>query len=375
MMAAGENIKSGIEGIYKITDGQEYFGNFAVVKFLRGHLSIFCEKNSSYFVLSSGFSDTSYFFKGFWRFSRNNSTGAADFSIAKSEGGYALYNGLQGQVILRGSFAKEDGGGIFPVRLEYQRALKQNQSFNIIAHRGGGRNTDRLQASENSLEILQLAEYFGANSVEIDVQLTKDKIPILFHDEEFTPRLVKGNYLIGSVSSFSFEQIRTFGRLLNDEKIPTLDEALDVILNKTSISLVWLDIKWADAIPIAAEIQKKYTDLALQKNRDLKILLGLPDDDVLNAYVELDGSEYHDAICELDLNSVRKSNARVWAPRWTDGIQKQQITTAQGEGRKVFVWTLDINEFISEFISTGYYDGFCTNYPSVVAYEYYMRNN
>jgi len=375
MPPVGDNIKTGIEGVYKIMEGNEYFGDYAVIKLTRNHLSIFCGKNSSYFVLNSGVVDSEYYFKGFWRFSQNSSTGEAGFTISKNEGGKTLSNNLTGRIVLRGQFNKEDGGGTFPIRLEYYQPLKQDTGFNIIAHRGGGRNTDRLQASENSLEILQMAEYFGANSVEIDVQLTKDKIPILFHDEEFTPRLVKGNYLIGSVSSFSYAQIRTFGSLMNDEKIPTLDEALDVILNKTSLSVVWLDIKGAEAIPIAAQIQKKYTDLAKLQNRNLNILLGLPDDDVLNAYTNMTDRDLHDSLCELDVTSLRKSNSKVWAPRWTDGIQKQQIATVQAEGRKVFVWTLDLPDFIKEFLSSGYYNGICTNYPSVVAYEYYMRNN
>lgn len=371
--ALPENIQQGLEGIYKITEGSSDFGNYAVVRLIRNHLSVFCGGSNSHFILNSGERDSSLLFSGFWRFSQNTTTGTADLVINKFEGARNILAGLPAEKIkIKGSYSKDGRSGL-PLSFEYIKPLKNDSSFYIIAHRGGGRNSDHLQASENSLEILQLAEYYGANSVEIDVQLTKDNIPILFHDEEFTPRLVKGNYLIGSVSGFSFKQIRTFGRLIHDEKIPTLEEALDVILNKTSVKLVWLDVKYPSAIPVVAPLQKKYNELALKLNRNLKILVGLPDEDVLNAYLQYGNTQDYPGLCELDITQVRKAGAAVWAPRFTDGIVRQQIISMQSEKRKVFVWTLDIPQFIRDFISSGYYDGILSNYPSIVAYEYFMR--
>lgn len=375
-VAVSEPIKKSIEGIYKIKSGNEYFGNYAVVKYVRNHFSIFCEKNSSYLILNSGERDSSIYFEGYWRFSQNLSTGKVSLKIEENEGGkiQSQGNANSKSIIIKGIFTKENNGEESQIRLEYYQPVKQDSTFYIIAHRGGGRNTDRLPASENSLEILQIAEYFGANSVEIDIQLTKDKVPILYHDEEFSQRLVKGNYLIGKVSSFSFKQIRTFGKLLNDGNIPTLEEALDLILNKTSLKLVWLDVKYPETIPFVAPIQKKYSDLAKLTNRGLTILIGLPTEEVMNEYLNYPGKENHPSLCELDISSVRLTNANVWAPRWTDGIPKQQITAIQAENRKVFVWTLDIPQIIRDFIHSNYYDGILSNYPSVVAYEYFMKD-
>ncbi len=366
-----------VNGIYKVVEGNSNFGDYAVVKMVRNHLSIFCERNSSYFVMNSGEKDSTFYFEGFWRFSQDKNIGKAVLQIDKKEGGSLLLAGNSKNlgIVIKGSYNSETSSNGYPIRLEYVKPLNEEKEFYVIAHRGGGRNSDRLQASENSLEILQLAEYFGANAVEIDIQLTKDNIPILFHDEEFTPRLVKGNYLIGSVSSFSFKQIRTFGKLINDEVIPTLEEALDVILNKSSIKLVWLDVKYANAVSVIASIQKKYSELAKSSNRDLTILMGLPTEEVLAEYINLAGKENYPSLCELDLSLVRKADSKVWAPRWTDGIAKQQITSMQAEKRKVFVWTLDIPQFIKDFIRTDYYDGILSNYPSAVAFEHYMRGN
>lgn len=365
-----------IEGIYSVVAGKSEFGDFVVVKSVNNHYSIFCQKNAAYFILSSGTSDSTFYFEGYWRFSQTKNSGKAKLQMSKAEGGRELTALAPFTVppVIRGYYGESSSEPTSSIILKYAGPLQQDSNFSILAHRGGGRNSDRLPASENSLEILQLAEYFGANGVEIDIQLTKDNVPILFHDEDFTSRLVKGNYLIGKVSNFSFKQIRTFGRLIHDEKIPTLQEALDVILYNTTIQTVWLDVKYPSALATIAPVQKQYKELAKSAGRDLTILLGLPTEDVLNKYLEYPGREQYATLCELDIASVRKANAQVWAPRWTDGIQPQQIYTMHAENRKVFVWTLDLPEVISDYISTGNYDGILTNYPSVVAYNYYTRS-
>ena len=43
------------------------------------------------------------------------------------------------------------------------------------------------------------------------------------------------------------------------------------------------------------------------------------------------------------------------------------------EQRRAFTWTLDGAAFIAEFLRDGEFDGFLTNYPTMVAFLYYMR--
>jgi glycerophosphoryl diester phosphodiesterase len=45
--------------------------------------------------------------------------------------------------------------------------------FQILAHRGGGRNSDYLGVSENSIEMIDIAERFGSTGIEIDARLQK----------------------------------------------------------------------------------------------------------------------------------------------------------------------------------------------------------
>lgn len=55
----------------------------------------------------------------------------------------------------------------------------------IVGHRGSGANTalkTNLQIGENTIQSFISAVASGASCVEFDVQLTKDLIPVIFHD-------------------------------------------------------------------------------------------------------------------------------------------------------------------------------------------------
>ena len=70
---------------------------------------------------------------------------------------------------------------------------------------------------------------------------------------------------------------------------------------------------------------------------------------------------------------VIKTNSLVWAPAWTRGPMTDEVNKVRGLGKRVFFWTLDGPEFIKVFLDEGVADGILTNYPSIVAYEYYIR--
>lgn len=58
-------------------------------------------------------------------------------------------------------------------------------STRVIGHRGLGKNyqsSKSLQLGENTVESFIAAASLGASYVEFDVQLTKDNIPVVYHD-------------------------------------------------------------------------------------------------------------------------------------------------------------------------------------------------
>lgn len=365
-----------IEGIYTVEKGFDYFGKKVVVKFNGKSFSIFTGKNFAYFVLNSGLKDSAIIFEGYWRFAQDSKTGLAILKISSIEGLEQILKNkpLNNSVVLRGSFGENNSFASGELVLRYLHPLNKNSSdFKILAHRGGGRNSDQLPESENSLGMMQIAETFGATGIEIDVRLTKDNIPIIYHDENLNPRLVNGEFVVGSIKNYTYAHLSTLCRLKNGELIPTLKEALETILYKTNLTLVWLDIKDHTSISQIIILQKEYLELAKKKGRELEILIGLPDDTAVNEFLKQPQYQNINSLCELSFDWTIKTNSTVWAPAWTRGPMVNEVSKMRNLGKRVFFWTLDGPEFIKVFLDEGVADGILSNYPSIVAYEYYIR--
>lgn len=97
----------------------------------------------------------------------------------------------------------------------------------IIAHRGAPR-----LAPENTLPAIVAAANQGAKWVEIDVKLTKDQRPVIFHDDK-VDRITNGT---GYIAGMSFDDVRAldargnFGPEFAGVQIPTLEELLETVL-------------------------------------------------------------------------------------------------------------------------------------------------
>ncbi len=361
-----------LEGVYKVKPGADEFGGKTVIKKSGQYFSVFCGKSISYFILSSGEKQGTIYFEGYWRFAQNSATGSMSLSLTPENGALDILNRkVPTKILLTGTYNID--GQSRKISLEYEKPINKSTDFFIISHRGGGRNVDRLPVSENSLEMINYCQRLGANGIEIDLKLTKDGVPVLFHDEYLNKRLINEDYFIGKISDYTYPQLKTFVTLKNGETIPTLEDALRTVVRNTSLKLVWLDVKDPALMPIIAPIQKKYMDDAKGRNRKLDILIGIPDEGILNAYLKLADYRNYPALCELDSSLLQKSSAVVWAPRWSLGLQTSRVQSFHAEGKKAFVWTLDVPDFIHTFVTEGQFDGILTNYPTQVAFEYYVK--
>jgi glycerophosphoryl diester phosphodiesterase len=367
-----------MEGVYTVTKGNELLGDQVVVKWTRDRLSIFSGKNGGYIVLDGGSLDSVAFFLGYWRYSTNLETGVASFYIPSDEGGKEIISGDSSFSTIKfvGVYGEGDELANNPLVFEFKRQfspeVKEND-FQILAHRGGGRNSEYLGVSENSIAMLNIAERFGTTGVEIDARLSKDGVPFLYHDSDINLRLCQKSLIWGKIEDFTWAQIRTLITLKNGEEIPSLEEALEYILEETTIRTVWLDTKDVDVVPQSIELLEFYNDLAISTGRDLKIAIGLPADDVYEEFIAQPGYQDILSLCELSLDKVREANSFIWAPRWTLGLQTSDVQQMHAEGRLAFTWTLDDASYIEEYINQGEFDGILTNYPTIVSYYHYIQ--
>ncbi len=122
----------------------------------------------------------------------------------------------------------------------------------LIAHRGG---VITEKTHECSLAAIRLAKQQGYAMVELDVQQSRDGIPIVFHDSD----LNKACGIDNQIANMDSKRIVTIKFPQTDQAIVTLDRALEECL---TLSLgVMLDVKVSDDEPFfqtAANLIKKY---------------------------------------------------------------------------------------------------------------------
>ena len=152
----------------------------------------------------------------------------------------------------------------------------------IIAHRGVTRNDQ-----ENTLPAYHQAFSEGADGLEIDVRLSKDEKPIIFHDED-TSRLFKKNLEIKNTTFFELEALGN-----NENRIPLLDEVLDFLpQNKECFIEIKSD---ADTVPFLDKLRiekKNITFLSFDKNVALALKKRFPNKLVFQSFHMLQIERY-----------------------------------------------------------------------------------
>ena len=374
--------KTKLEGIYKVIKGRETFGDTLILKWNNlNNLSIFGDLNGLYAVTKGMKKDSSIYIYGYWRYAVNSETGGINLRLNPSEGSNAILSGSASSLSnlrITGTFGFGNNPTSELLELAYIRPFSEKvlkDDFRILAHRSGGRTSDLLAISENSLEMIGFTENLGSMGIEIDVRLTKDNVPVLYHDEDINIRLTQKSPLNGPINNFTYDELSKFIRLVNSEKIPKLEEALLKVVDSTNLKVVWLDMKSVNnAMAIVIPIQQKMLARAKQKKRDLSIYIGLPEPQVLDFFKTYPNYRNIPSLCELSVNDVNDIQAKVWAPRWTLGLLTSEVNAMHAQNRKVFCWTLDNEDFIKKYIRTGDFDGILTNYPTIVAYNHYLTH-
>lgn len=96
------------------------------------------------------------------------------------------------------------------------------------AHRG--LHDNETQAPENSMAAFRKAVEAGYG-IELDVQLTKDMVPVIFHDE--TLDRVCG--VTGKVFDYTYEELKQFRLCKSEERIPLLKDFLEMVDGKVPL--------------------------------------------------------------------------------------------------------------------------------------------
>ncbi len=237
--------------------------------------------------------------------------------------------------------------------------MPADQMPRIIAHRGASGN-----APENTLAAIQMAADHGAKWIEIDVNISRDGVPVLFHDDGLN-RCSNGSGLVieHSVSTLqSLDAGSWFDKAFTGERIPTLEECLQLAIR---LDLgVNLEIKpcsgWelpttdaiADLLQQKTELPpivvSSFSHVAMQQAakrlpeipRSCLYLVAPPDWQELTG--EVGASNIH-----LHANSL---------------LDNKKVDTYHAQGLGVFCYTVNTAKEAVKLFSIGV-DGVFTNYP------------
>ena len=224
--------------------------------------------------------------------------------------------------------------------------------FVNYAHRGASQ-----YAPENTTMAFDLGLSMGANGIETDVQLTKDGVAVLFHDNTLERMTGKP----GSVCDYTYEELRWFWvekGILRD-RIPTLQEFLDRYADK-DITFA-LEIKAPAAYKAVADAVRSYgiDKKTVVTSFHFDALLDLRD------YApELTAGYLTKNIDETTLQKMRNAGIDELCPK-AEEITAEKVTAWHEAGFNVRAWGVFNPELMEQAFHAGV-DGMTVNFPDLL---------
>lgn len=125
----------------------------------------------------------------------------------------------------------------------------------LYAHRGLHDNS--LEAPENSLNAFCLAAEHGYG-IEFDVQLTKDLVPVVFHD--YNLKRACGADI--KIADLDYQELKHYRLFKSQETIPSFEEVLSCIDGRVPV-IIELKIPWnpVNTCTVVSQLLKNYQGL------------------------------------------------------------------------------------------------------------------
>lgn len=231
----------------------------------------------------------------------------------------------------------------------------------VIAHRGANK-----EALENSWTAFQKAIEGGASRIELDVQLSRDGHGVIVHDDKLG-KTVASSARVSELTRSEIEKLR----LLNNEKIPFLDEVISELLPK-----VELNIELKGNSPQLAQVTGKLLE---RSSHVEKVIVSAFEADPLLALME--GWPEIKRACLWGTDTLRwpwiadfappvfleKCRTKIIHP-WMDMIDENLMDQAKARGWLVYGWASMVGEDHDREAKWANLkrlgvDGLCTNWP------------
>ena len=230
----------------------------------------------------------------------------------------------------------------------------------IIAHRGAS-----AAAPENTLAAFNLAIEFGADAVELDVDMTRDGVPIVIHDDT-VDRTTNGH---GAAANLTLSEIKQLDAgswkdsKYADERIPTLEEVFEAIAKK-----IWINVELKKMSLKDNGLEEAVVRLIQKMNLRDRVILSSFNPFAIRKVKQIDPSI---PIALLTTGKTPLYLREAWLepllslearhPQQAQLKAKGMAHYKRG-GKRVNVWTVDDPNDMKLFASWGV-DGIITNVP------------
>jgi glycerophosphoryl diester phosphodiesterase len=224
----------------------------------------------------------------------------------------------------------------------------------VLGHRGSP-----AEALENTLESFEAAVAAGADGIECDVRGTRDGGLLLHHDE----KLVRTAGRPEALRQLSLKEVLGV-RLLGGGRIPTVDEALDVLSalarRRGRRLLVDLEIKEADLAAAVPSLLRRRED------RELDLLITSFDARAVAAASRA-GGRHRTGLLDRGRRPRPVAVAQRAGASWLAACQGSvgAVRRARVVGLRTLVWTVDEPAEACRYRDEGV-DALCTNAPRLL---------
>ena len=236
-------------------------------------------------------------------------------------------------------------------------SILTNAQTKIIAHRGFS-----SIAPENTLIAFQKAIACKADYFELDVHKTNNDSIVVIHDSSVDR--TSSNDAKGLIAEMNYTDLATitvgyptkFGDKYENEKIPTLREALELAKGKIKVCI---EIK---AYGAEKEILKIINDLGV-KNDVILFSFSYP---ILAKMRQLDKDisilYLINKADELTLDYAKIINSNAIGVGYETNLTKEYLNFAHNNGIEVWKWTVNDEDKMQQLINIGL-DGLITDFP------------
>ncbi|MGN0317490.1 MAG: glycerophosphodiester phosphodiesterase family protein [Lachnospira sp.] len=234
----------------------------------------------------------------------------------------------------------------------------------ITAHRGAS-----AAAPENTMAAFSLAMNNLADSIELDVQLTKDGKIIVMHDSS-AKRTTGTDRLISDMTLKEVKQLDAgswFSEEFKGEKVPSLEEVLELVSGKINLNI---EIKNTDR---SDEMAEKLVELLHKYNMVNNVVVTSFDKDVLLKVKEREPGVQVGYILSVAYGNFYEIEGVDFFSMNASFLSKRVVEEIHNSGKQVHAWTVNSETSIRNLANMGV-DAIITDEPVLARETIYSRD-